>query len=273
MSASESQPSAVFRDLHAPGRLLILPNAWDAASARLIEQCGAAAIATTSAGVAWAHGYADGHGLPTDKLLLTVAEIVRVVRVPLSVDVEAGYSDEPGAVAELVRAVAEAGGVGINLEDGAGPADLLCAKIEAAKRGAAQAGVDVFVNARTDVYLRGLVPAERALAETLARAERYRAAGCDGLFVPRIAAAQDMRAVVAATGPLPLNVLVGPGLASATELCALGVRRLSAGSMIAANAFGVARRLTTEFLADGRSDSLFGGAVDYGTMNTLLARA
>jgi len=272
MSNVDSSPSAVFRALHAPGRLLVLPNAWDAASARLIEDCGATAIATTSAGVAWAHGYPDGHGLPPDKLVATVREIARVVRVPISADVEGGYTDDPARVGELVRAVADAGGVGINLEDGSGTVDLLCRKIEAAQQGAAAAGVDVFVNARVDVLLRALVPAECAVAESVERAARYRAAGCDGIFLPRLAAPADVATVVAAIAPLPLNLLAGRAVAPGAELRALGVRRLSAGSLIAAAAYGRTRALAAQFLADGNPDSLFEGGFDYGQMNALLAR-
>jgi 2-methylisocitrate lyase-like PEP mutase family enzyme len=261
-----------FRDLHAPGRLLILPNAWDAASARLIEDCGAEAIATTSAGLAWARGYPDGNALPPPVLASAVAEITRVVAVPVSADVEGGYSNDPAAVAETVAAVLGAGAVGINLEDGAEPADLLCRKIEAARSAAARAGVDLFINARTDVYLRGLVPAAQAADETVARARRYHAAGCDAVFVPRLAAPAEVRTMVAAIAPLPVNLLAVPGLAAAAELRTWGVRRLSAGSAIAAAALGLARSLTAAFLQDGRSEALFGAPIEYAKMNALLAR-
>lgn len=271
MSNVATDSSSLFRGLHGPGRLLVLPNAWDAGSARVIEDCGATAIATTSAGLAWARGYPDGHGLPATTLLAAVAEIARVIRVPLSVDAEGGYGDDPGAVGDLVRQLAEAGAVGINLEDGSGPPELLCAKIAAAKRGAARAGVDVFVNARTDVVLRALVPADRAVDELVRRAALYRDAGCDGVFAPKLVEPAAVRAVVAAVAPLPLNLLAMPDLAPADELRALGVRRLSAGSALAADALGRLQRLTTALLEGGRSDSLFGAAVDYGKMNGLLA--
>lgn len=264
---------ATFRDLHAPGRLLILPNAWDAGSARLIEDCGAAAIATTSSGVAWARGYPDGNALPTRVLAAAVAEIARVIRVPLSADVEAGYSDDPRAVAETVTAVMSAGAVGINLEDGAGPPDLLCAKIEAVKAAAAKGGVDLFVNARTDVFLKRLVPPERAVDETIERARRYRAAGCDGVFVPALAEAAAIRAIVAGVAPLPLNAMAYPGLPDAAGLRELGVRRLSAGAAVAAAALGRARSRARAFLADGVSEALFDENVEYGPTNALFPRS
>jgi 2-methylisocitrate lyase-like PEP mutase family enzyme len=263
------KPDRVFRELHAPGRLLRLPNAWDAGSARLIEAGGAAAIATTSAGLAWARGHRDGDVLPGSVLRAAIAEIARVISVPLSADVEGGYSSDPRAVGDTIAAVIDAGAVGVNLEDGAAPVDLLCAKIEVAKQVASRAGVDLFVNARTDVYLRGLVPKERAVAESIARGERYRAAGCDGFFVPKLHVAEEIRAVAAAVA-LPLNVLVMPGLAPVAELQTLGVRRVSAGSAIAAAALGVVQRATQHFLEDGRYDAMFETNADYRTINELF---
>jgi len=166
--------------------------------------------------------------------------------------------------------VCDAGAVGVNLEDGGGSPDLLCAKIAAAKR--AGASVDLFVNARVDVILRRLVPAERAVDAIVERAARYRAAGCDGVFVPGLVAPEEIRAVAAAIDPVPLNVMAYPGLPPAAELRVLGVRRLSAGAAIASAALGVARRLATGFLKEGRSDALFGDAVAYAEMNALFAR-
>lgn len=258
-----SPHAATFRRLHQDG-LLILANAWDAGSARLVESLGAKAIATTSAGVAWAHGFADGDLLPVPLLLQTVRDIVRVIRVPLTVDCEGGYSRDPKAVGETIAAVVEAGGVGINLEDGSDSPDLLCAKIEAIKR-----TTDVFVNCRTDVYLRSLVAPEKRVEETLARAARYRAAGGDGLFVPGVVDRDEIRAIAAGAG-LPVNVLVRTGLPRAAELAALGVRRQSAGSDLAEAAYGRVRSLATPFLRDGASEPLTEGAIPYPEVQALF---
>jgi len=258
-----------FRELHAPGQLLRLPNAWDAGSARLVEASGATAIATTSAGLAWSRGYPDGDVLPARVLAAAVAEIARVISIPLSTDFEGGYSDDPRAVGEAIAALLDAGVVGINLEDGAASVDLTCAKIEAVKQAAARAGVDLFVNARTDVFLRRLVPPERAVAESIERGRRYQAAGCDGFFVPKVTDLAQMR-VIADAVALPLNVLVMPGLAPVAELQSAGVRRVSAGSGIAAAAYGVAQRATKQFLEDGRYDAMFETRIDYGAMNALF---
>jgi 2-methylisocitrate lyase-like PEP mutase family enzyme len=258
-----------FHRLHVPGTPLLLANAWDAGSARLIESCGAAALATTSAGLAWAHGYPDGDVLPPGVLSAAVAEITRVVSVPLSVDAEGGYSDDPRAVGENVRAIVDAGGIGINIEDGSGSPDVLVAKIAAARQAGAAAGVQLFINARTDVYLRGLVGPDAAIEETLARAAMYSQAGADGLFVPGVTDPAAIREIAARAG-VPVNVLVVAGLPSVAELAAFGVARISAGSGIAQTAAGIARRAATEFLEDGRYDTILERDADYGTMNALF---
>ena len=149
--------------LHRPGDPVLLANCWDAGSARLIEACGAVAMATTSAGLAWSHGYPDGDALPLSVLTTAVAQIVRVISVPLTVDIEGGYSAEPERVGAVVEAVIEAGGVGINIEDGRGSPELLAAKIRAARAVADRMGVPLFINARIDVYLKSLVPAGQPL--------------------------------------------------------------------------------------------------------------
>jgi 2-methylisocitrate lyase-like PEP mutase family enzyme len=263
---------AAFRALHARGELLVLPNAWDAGSAALIESCGARAIATTSAAVAWSHGHPDGEKLPKAALLQTVSEILRVVRVPLSVDSEAGLSRSPDEVAAFVLELIALGAVGINLEDGTEPPELLAAKISAVKSAAKRAGCDVFVNARTDVLLKQLVPPHQVLPELLARAERYARAGADGLFVPLLAEPDAIRKVAGAVD-LPLNLLAIPSLASGPELRALGVRRLSAGSGVAQVALAAAQGSVERFLADGDSARLLAMPTRLTGMNALLARA
>ena len=268
MTSLKPIAAQAFHQLHQGG-LLPIANIWDAGTARLVESLGAKALATTSAGVAWSHGYPDGDLLPTDRLVATVESIARVVAVPLSVDIEGGYSDDPSAVAGLVGRLIDAGAVGINIEDGAGSPEVLCAKIERIKKTGAALGVDVFVNARTDVYLRGLSSAENRLAETLARAERYDGAGADGIFVPALIDADEIRQIASGTR-LPLNVLAYPGLPAAAELENLGVRRLSAGSGITQAAYGRIAMLARDFLARGESPPLGQGAMMYPEINGLM---
>jgi 2-methylisocitrate lyase-like PEP mutase family enzyme len=259
-----------FRSLHGPGRILVLPNAWDAGSARVIQECGARAIATTSAGLAWSHGYADKGHLPPNVLERAVAEIRRVISVPLTVDIENGYSSDAKQVAETVAAIVQAGAVGINLEDGDESPEVFCAKVEAVKAAAQRAGVDLFVNARTDVYLRRLVPQERALEETLVRGRRYRSAGVDGFFVPLLADTDALR-TIAQEIPLPLNALAVPKLAPVAELQKIGVRRVSAGSAIAGMAYAKARAAALQMLDEGRYDAMMDWGDDAPDLNALLA--
>lgn len=259
--------AAHFRRLHAQG-VLRIANAWDAGSARLIESLGAPAIATTSAGVAWSRGYVDGDQLPVEQLFAVAAEIARVVRVPLSMDIEGGYSDDPDVVAGHVVRLAELGVVGINLEDGAGTPDLLCAKIARIKQALATRGLDVYINARTDVYLRGLAPPERRVEAVLERAAQYRDAGTDGLFVPGVTDADAIRAIASGTA-LPLNVMLRPSLPPLEQLEALGVRRLSAGSDLAEAVFAHVGQLAEAFLRDGRAAEA--PRANYGEINALFA--
>lgn len=258
-----------FHDLHTQG-ILLLANVCDAGEARLVESLGAKAIATTSAGVAWSHGQADGHHLSVSALVTTVEEIARVIRVPLSVDMEGGYANDAAAVGENVARVIGAGAVGINLEDGTDSPDLLCAKIEAARQAGDRLGVNLFVNARTDTYLRTTVAPERRVAETLARAERYGAAGANGIFVPGLVEAAAIREIAAGVR-LPLNVLARIGLPDAAALAALGVRRLSAGSGIQEARLGRTAALAREFLRTGASAPLADGAMAYRDLNVLMA--
>jgi 2-methylisocitrate lyase-like PEP mutase family enzyme len=260
----------IFRALHQGPAVLVLPNAWDAGTARLIESIGAKAIATTSAGLAWSRGYPDGNALPIAQLIAATRDIARVIRVPLTVDIEAGYSDDPHAVAELVVSVLDIGVVGINIEDGGASVDLLCKKIAAVREKAARAGVDLFINARTDVYLRGIASGDAAVEEVLHRSSRYRAAGCDGLFVPGLAGADAMAAIAEAIKPMPLNIMALPGLPSMDALQKHGVRRLSAGSAIAQAALGCTSRLAAAFLA-GNIGEMFTAIAEYDTMNKSFA--
>jgi 2-methylisocitrate lyase-like PEP mutase family enzyme len=212
----------------------------------------------------------DGGAIPPKLVATAVAEIVRVTGLPVSADLEDGYSAEPERVAEVVSAVIDAGAVGINLEDGKAPPDQLVAKIGALRRAASRLGVDLFVNARTDVYLARLVPAERALDETIERGRRYREAGCDGLFVPAVSEPGAIRAIAAAVD-LPLNVLARPGLAAVAELRAWGVRRVSAGAGVCRAALGAAQRAIEQLLAEGRYDAMFEAAIAAPDMNGLFA--
>ena len=260
-----------FKNLHDGSKLLHLPNAWDAGSARLFESLGAPAIATTSAGVAWAAGYADGDNMPADVAIAVAVNIARVLTVPLSVDLENGYSDDAEVVAQYAAKLADAGVAGINLEDGHGTPEALAAKIVAIKKAVAAADKDIFINTRTDVYLKGLAPEGERVAEVLKRAAIYKAAGADGLFVPGICKVDEIEAVVAGAG-LPVNVMDWPGVPSADVLHKLGVRRLSAGSGIPQALWAVAADMAKGFLATGSAGPLLDRAIPYGQLQALFIK-
>jgi 2-methylisocitrate lyase-like PEP mutase family enzyme len=266
-----SAQAAAFHKLHAGPELLILPNAWDAGSARVIEHAGAKAIATSSAAVAWAHGYPDGEVLPPETLLATVRAIARVVSVPVSADIEAAYASDAAAAASFAARVIDAGAVGVNIEDGVAPPDLLCAKIEALRGAAARAGVDLWINARVDVYLRKLKEDEAAHSETVSRARRYAQAGANSIFVPA-AVDEGLIAKLVRDVVLPLNLLAWPGLPYGGKLKSLGVRRLSAGSGLAKASLSHTHALTSAFLAEGRSELFAHGPLAQENINTLMKK-
>lgn len=258
-----------FRGLHGKGRLLVLPNAWDAASARMVQELGAEAVATSSAAVAWCHGYADGEGMPNDVVLTSVREVMRVVSVPVSVDSEAGYSSDPASVAAHVMRLINLGVAGINLEDGKGEPDLLCRKIVAIKQAAKANGADIFINARCDVYLQNLVPDDDKLEEMIRRGKLYADAGADGFFAPAMHDPAEIRDVIGAID-LPLNILAMRVVPPIAELKSAGVRRLSIGAITGRAAYGAALKGVTALLNDGTYDTLFATSGDCPNFNAMF---
>jgi 2-methylisocitrate lyase-like PEP mutase family enzyme len=220
-----------FRELHRQlDQVLILVGASDLTSARLAESLGAKALAITRAAVAWSLGCHTTDQLSIETLGRVVTAIVRHVHVPVTLDIDTGWSQPPSLVGERLSPVLEAGIAGITIEDGEDGPELLARKIESIKSDTTAKGLDVFVNAQTDVYLRQMCPAEPRRLETLRRAALYRGAGADGLSAPGVVEAGHICAV-ASGSKLPLNVLSIPGLPCARELQRLGVRSLSTGSV------------------------------------------
>ncbi len=229
-SLTTADRCAAFRQLHHAGRPLRLPNAWDFASAAAFAAAGHPAVGTTSLGVAAAAGKPDATAAIRPE---TVALTRRLARLPvlLTVDIENGFSDDPGAVADLAEELHDAGAVGVNLEDGRpdgflDPISLLVRKIEATRHRVP----NLFLNVRTDTYWLATSTAE-PMRETLRRATAYSAAGADGFFVPGVLDADTIR-VIADRVPAPLNVLYRPEAHNVEELAALGVARVSTGSLL-----------------------------------------
>ncbi|UTH75613.1 isocitrate lyase/phosphoenolpyruvate mutase family protein [Chromobacterium sp. IIBBL 290-4] len=223
-----------FRQLNQQGGLL-LPNVWDAASARIFAAQGFEALATTSGGIAYARGFSDGQHMGRAAMLAEVRRLAECVALPLSADIEAGYGPSPEDVALTVTGAIEAGAVGVNLEDnghGMLPQPLFdieaqCARLAAARRAADALGLPLWINARVDSYLIG-GEGEACFAETLARGNAYLAAGADMVFAPGLAdAAEAGRLAARLNGPL--NLMALPGVAGAADWFAAGVRRVSLG--------------------------------------------
>ncbi|MGY0072005.1 isocitrate lyase/PEP mutase family protein (plasmid) [Streptomyces sp. QTS137] len=218
--------NTAFHALHYADQPLLLPNAWDFASAAALAAAGFAAIGTTSLGVAAAHGLPDAAGLARDETLALAMRLVRLP-CPVTVDIEAGFSADPGKVVDLVAELADLGVVGINLEDGRGDRLADIATQVALIGAVRERAPGVFLNARTDTFWLGV---DASVAATLDRARRYVDAGADGIFVPGLAREEDIAAVTAAV-PAPVNVLHLPAL-DLGRLTELGVRRVSTGSLL-----------------------------------------
>jgi 2-methylisocitrate lyase-like PEP mutase family enzyme len=237
-----------LRDLHVPGAPLVLPNAWDAASARLVEAAGFPVVATSSNAMAAVLGYPDGERAPVEDMLAAVARIARSVEVPVTVDFERGYRLAP---AELVERLAAAGAVGVNLED-SDPAsgELIGIDEQVAFLAAVHAaGPDLVINARTDAFVRRAGSPQEQLASSLERGARYLAAGADCVYPIGAAGAEVIRALVDGI-PGPVNVGFAPGMSSLAELAALGVARVSFGPRLQRSAYDAFAALVSAVASD-----------------------
>ena len=280
MNASEQGRKAEeLRKLHGGPRVLVLPNAWDVASARVLEELGYPAIATTSAGVAFALGYPDGQRVARDQMLEVVARIARAVRVPVTADMEAGYGITSKDMAETAKAIVAAGAVGLNLEDVTGDTESSqvdmaqqVEKIRAIRETSAWLGVSLVINARTDVYLMPIGPEATRFERTVERGRAYRAAGADCVFAPGVKERDLIEKLVKAIGA-PLNILVTPGCPSIPELRKIGVARASVGSGVIRSSLGLVRRIGKELLETGTYSTVFEGAIPFAEVNGLLERS
>lgn len=266
-----------FFSLHRRDRPLVLCNAWDAYSACVFESEGGEAIATSSAGVANALGYGDGEDVDLGELFASLRRIVRVVRVPVSADLEAGFGiDAEGAVRTVERAI-DAGAVGANLEDydpRAGdtiPIEAHCERIRAVKARCAALGVRFFLNARTDLMLHDIGDEATRVDCTIERLRAYVAAGADGAFAPGVSDAAEIERIAAAVSA-PFNVLAGPASPPVAELARLGVARVSLGSWPARVALGAARAAARELFGRGTYGFASAPTMTYAESNALFAR-
>jgi 2-methylisocitrate lyase-like PEP mutase family enzyme len=267
-----------FRKLHHGPRMLLLPNAWDVASACILEECGHPAIATTSAGIAYSLGYPDGQRISRDDMLEMVGRIARAVRIPVTADLEAGYGTTPKEMAETVKAAIEAGAIGMNLEDVIGDDEssqvalsLQVEKIRAISGTAASLGVPFVLNARTDIYLMPIGPEATRFERTVERLRAYRKAGADCLFAPGVYDRETIAKLVKAVDG-PLNILANPACPPVAELETIGVARVSAGSGIMRAAMGAVQRIGKEMFEARSCDSMFAGATPFIELKRMMTR-
>ena len=265
--------AGAFRAMHRGERILLLPNAWDVASARVFVESGFGAIATTSAGIAFTMGYPDGQRISRGEMLGVVRRIAAGVQVPVTADVEAGYGNRPEDAARTAREVAEAGAVGMNLEDATGdpehPLSDLILQVERVKAVLETAReLPLVLNARTDVYLLQLETPENRYDAALLRLAAYRDAGADCVFVPGLRDAETIGRLVKDLR-CPLNILAGPGFPSVPELQKLGVARVSLGSSAMRATLGLLRRLAEELRTAGTYEALEGG-IAFADVNRMM---
>jgi len=275
--SSLAAKASAFRDLHHGAEMLVLPNAWDAVSAKLVEAAGFRAIATSSAGVAFALGYPDGERISRAEMFAAVERIARATHLPVSADLEHGYGDGAKNAANLARELIAAGAIGLNLEDGTGHGarpfkeiGQQVEEIQTIREAGSKAGVAVVINARTDVYWEGKGTPEERFSDTVKRCVAYRDAGADCLFVPGLRDAQTIAALVREVAA-PLNVLAGPGVPPLAELDRLGVRRVSFGSGLMRACLGYLRGLLIGIKASANSESILQNAASYEELNNLFA--
>ena len=269
ITGATNDKAAALLALHTgPG--FVLPNAWDPGSARVLEQVGFPAIATTSAGIAWACGVPDGGALDREQMLEHVGRIVEAVKVPVTADLEAGYGDTADDVGNTVSRAVALGAVGGNLEDAvSGELFGIDEAVErvAAARAAAPSGTFV-LNARTDTYFVGATG--DAFAETVERAVRFLEAGADCVFVPGVVEEDTIRRLAGAI-PGPLNVVAGlANTIDAPTLFSLGVKRVSLGGSLARAALSMVERAGRELLDTGTLGFL-DGAISYADLQRRFA--
>jgi 2-methylisocitrate lyase-like PEP mutase family enzyme len=259
---TQIEAAEAFRRAHHGPHLLLLPNAWDALSARQFEAAGFGAVATTSGGVAWALGFADGEATPWTELVEATRRIVRAVRVPVTADIEAGYGTTPADVAKSVTDILGAGAVGFNIEDSTPrpdqplrPIEDAAARVGAAREAARAAGVPAVINARVDVYLKSKGDPAQRFEETVRRGKAYLAAGADCLYPFGLADMDTIARLVKALDA-PINIVAHVGTPPAAEFERIGVARLSIAASATLAVASLIQAMARELHDHGRFDVL-----------------
>jgi 2-methylisocitrate lyase-like PEP mutase family enzyme len=275
MQIPQQKKAEVFRAMHVGEAPVLLANVWDVASARIVEDTGLAAIATTSAGIAFALGYPDGQKISAEEMFAAIRRIVGSVNVPVTADVEAGYGQRPEDVGQTAANVIAAGAIGMNFEDATGDPShpltdlpLQLERIHTIREAAAKLAVPLVLNARTDVYLLQVGQPGKRYDEVVRRLAAYRDSGADCVFAPGVRDAETIMRLVADM-KCPVNILAVPGSPSVSELTQLGVKRISLGSGPMRSAIGQLRRVAMELLTSGTYHQME-GAPSHAEMNQLM---
>lgn len=262
-----------FYALHKGENILVLPNAWDASSARLFEQSGFLAIGTTSAGIAYSLGYAEPERISREEMLLSLKRIVGAVSLPVSADIESGYATKAEGVADTVKLVIAAGAVGVNIEDLHGnrllDIEQQIEHLQAAREAANSVEFPLLINARTDTCLLNRGDPHKQLDQAIERANRYLTAGADCVFIPGVGDPSMITHLVENIDG-PINILANPGVPSTMELQRLGVKRVSTGSGPMRATLALIRRIADELLTDGTYKNFTVNSIPYHEANALF---
>jgi 2-methylisocitrate lyase-like PEP mutase family enzyme len=274
---SQKEKAQAFRELHHGRRMLILPNAWDVPSARVFENEGFPAVATSSAGLMVSLGYPDGEVIDQKEFFSAIRRIGRALSIPLSVDIVAGFGRTTKEVLATVKEIIKMGGVGINIEDFAHatktlyPIERQIENVKAIRKLGDTMGIPLVVNARTDALRFGTGNEEAKFAEAVRRAIAYRDAGADCVYPMGLTEAASIGRFVKELD-FPTNVMVRKGLPTVTELERLGVARISFGPGASYAAMGLLKRASREVLERGTYQNLVDGAISFDELNSLASR-
>ncbi len=273
---TQKQKAAEFLALHSAPQLLVLPNVWDTSSAKVFELEGFQAIGTTSAGISATLGYPDGQRMSLDENMEVVRRIAKDTDLPVSADIEAGYAGDTQGVVQSARSVLATGAVGLNLEDSTGNAEhplfeqeVMLERIAAIREMADAEGIHLVINARTDVFLVSREDRARKLKHAVQRANAYRAAGADCIFVPDMGDLdRETMASLVAEIDAPLNIIAGATTPAISELQQIGVARVSLGPRHMRAALTLLRKIARELLDSGTFQLLNDSTITYSEVNS-----
>jgi 2-methylisocitrate lyase-like PEP mutase family enzyme len=272
---SQSEKAEEFRSLHQTKRILILPNAWDVPSARVFEDAGFPAIATSSAALSVSLGYPDGEKIAKNDLFTVLRKIAGILTVPLSADIESGFGASTEQLSDTIRRVIEAGAVGINMEDISDferktllPIEKQVERLKTVRRVSDSQGIPLVINARTDAYRFGAGDEKSKLEETIRREKAYETAGADCLYPMGLTDKETIATFVKAVNK-PVNIMARKGAPTISELEKIGVKRLSLGPTPMYASIGLLRRIAQELKQNGTYDTLLTGAITFDELNAL----